>query len=242
MTLITLPYPQRKADIIRFVKRHHYSRRCPGVWSSAYAIERNGKLVGVTVYGPAPYPSVAKAFCRRAEDIPRHAWQARMVGAGISARELDELIAFGHHDLRERGYWWIHTLTDPKASVIEGGLLRLICPGFTGEVYHRNAYRYLGWAGRPCLSGFLIDGLPVHIRQGSVTLTHSNVESHYPQANSIRPLYTDAKQRWAYILADTPRQAAERVLLMAYHPQVWEPMHQPRLLIERFPLTLQPNS
>jgi hypothetical protein len=88
-TLI-LNYPARRDEIIRFVKKHHSTRRCPGVWSVAYALENErGRLQAATLYGPPPYPSVARAFVRDPTHIQHLAWQARMVGAGISAAQLD---------------------------------------------------------------------------------------------------------------------------------------------------------
>lgn len=232
MNLLTLPYPQRRDEIIRRVKRSHYSRRCPGVWTVTYAIEKRGKIVAVAMYGPAPYPTVARAFCRDETHIPRMAWQSRMAGAGVTAGELDMLVQYANADLLKRGYWWVHTLTDPYEQTIDGALLRLVQRGYTGEVYHRNGFKYLGWSGAKKLMGFLIDGKPVHNRQGRVTLTRSNVYDHYPDAKNIRPLYGQPKQRWAAVLGDTPQQIAERTLLMAYQPQVWQAARQPRLLIE----------
>lgn len=230
MRLLTLPYPERRDEIIRRVKRSHYSRRCPGVWTVAHAIERHGKIVAVTVYGPAPYPTVARAFCRDQAHTDRMAWQSRMAGAGVTSGELDTLIQYANTDLMERGYWWIHTLTDPFQQKIEGSVLRLVQRGYTGEVYHRNGFKYLGWSGSKKLMGFMIDGTPIHIRQGRVTLTRSNVRDHYPDARQIRALYGQPKQRWAYVLGNTPAEIAQRTLLMAYQPQRWEATRQPRLL------------
>jgi hypothetical protein len=228
--MLTLPFPERSAEIKRFVRKHHYTRRCPGVWTVAYAITNsNDKIQAVLMYGPAPYPSVARAFCRRAADEPRHIWQHRMVGRGISEGQLDHLIEYANADLAKRGYWWVHTLTDPVEKVVTGGLLRLETRGFTGEVYHRTGATFLGGAGSRRIEGYLIDGKPVHIRQGAVTLSLSNVRDMFPDARSIRVIRGNAKQRWAYVLGNS-RERAERTLLMKYQPQAWEPIRQPRLL------------
>ena len=91
--MLTLPFPERREEILAFVKRHHYSRRCPGVWSVAYGLaNRRGQLQAVLVYGPAPYPSVARAFVRDPVYASRVAWQARMIAAGICSADLDALL------------------------------------------------------------------------------------------------------------------------------------------------------
>jgi len=214
---------------MRFVRKHHYTRRCPGVWSVAYALANaGGKLQAVAMYGPPPYPSIARAFCCDPDHVKHLTWQTRMVGAGISSAALDELLAKANRSLTQRGFWWVLTLTDPRAHVIEGGVLRLISPGYTGEAYARNGFRYIGQSGRQQRLGWLIDGQPVHCRQGPITLTQANVHQHYPQARSVRELHGGVKDRWVYVLGNT-RERAERVLLMAYHVQDWRPITQPRL-------------
>lgn len=233
--MIELPYPERKDDILRGTRKHHFSRSCSGVWQVAYCIVNDReKIQAAIIYGQAPYPSVSRAFCIRPEDIPKHMWVQRMWGAGISRTQLDHLIACSHKCLAARGIWWIHTLTNPHAYVIDGPM-RLRSGGYTGATYHRNDYLYLGWAGRKALSGFLIDNRPVHKRQGKITLTLSNVHDHYPHARSIRPLHQQKKQRWAYIIASTPQERQQRLLLMKYRQQLYEPLRQPRLLAELFP-------
>lgn len=230
--MIELPYPERKDDILRGTRKHHYSRKCAGVWQFSYCIlNKKGKIQAAIIYGQAPFPTIARAFCRRSDDIPKHIWIQRMWGAGISRTQLDNLINFSHKCLQDRGFWWVHTLTNPHAYVIDGAM-RLRSDGYTGMTYHRNNYLYLGWAGRKALSGFLIDGRPHHIRQGKITLTMSNVHDHFPNATSIRPLHDKKKQRWAYIFASTPEQRQQRLLLMKYHQQLYEPLRQPRLLTE----------
>lgn len=235
--MIVLPVSERRADVLDFIRRHHYTRRAPGVWTVAYGLEnRRGKLCAVAVYGPPPYPSIARAFVRCPEHAPKMIWQARMVGAGISAADLDGLLNDANADLLQRGYWWVHTLTDHVEKVIDG--TNLFQRGYTGNVYHRNGWLFLGQSGSHKLEGFLIDGTPVHIRQGANTLTLTNVRGHYPEAKDIRPLHGNAKQRWAYVLASTERERAERALLMAYHVQPYEPMTQPRLLTKGMKLCL----
>jgi hypothetical protein len=226
---IVLPFPRRRDDVLRFIKRHHYTRRAPGVWSVAYAIiNRRDQIQGVAVYGPPPYPSIARAFVRDPQHVNMLTWQARLVGAGISSAELDVLLHFANADLEQRGFWWVQTLTDPTSKVIDGALVKLLQQGFVGEVYRRNDWLYLGYAGGTRIEGFLIDGKPVHVRQGAITLTLSNVHERYPGAQ-IRVLKGNAKQRWAYVLG-SQTQRAERMLLMKYHVQPYEAITQPRLL------------
>ena len=230
--MIYLPYPQRRDDLIRAAKRHHYTRRCPGVWSHAFAITNShDKIKAAIIIGPAPYPTVARAFCRRAEDIPHHAWVSRMFSAGTSSQEIDALIHFSHKKLLELGYWWVHSLVNPYAYTITAPL-RLQSKGFSGAVYDRHDYLYLGWAGRKCTVGYLVDGIQFHIRQGRTTLTQSNVHEYFPDANHIRPIAGHPKQRWAKILANTPQEYQQRLLLMTYQSQAFEPQRQSRLLIE----------
>jgi len=228
---LTLTFPQRRAEIIAFVRKHHYTRRCPGVWSVAYGLENDrGKLQAVAMYGPPPYPSIARAFCRDQDHVKQLTWQTRMVGAGISTAALDELLHVANTSLARRGFWWVLTLTDPLAHVIEGGVLRLISPGYTGAAYARNGFRYIGQSGRNQRLGWLIDGVPVHCRQEPVTLTQANVREHYPEARSVRELHGGVKDRWVYVLGNTT-EAASRTLLMAYHVQDWRPITQPRLFL-----------
>jgi hypothetical protein len=236
--LVELPYTRYKAEIIRFVKKHHYTRRCTSVWSHAYGIlNEHGRIQAVAVYGPAPYPNVARAFVRDQAHTDKHIWQSRMVGAGISADELNALIEFANTNLLAKGYWWVHTLTDPVSKVIDTPM-NLFCKGYTGEVYHRTGALYLGTSGSKRLTEFLVDGKPIHVRQGAITLTLSNIHTHYPNSH-IRPIYGNHKQRWAYVLANTPRERAERILLMAYHAQPYQPMRQPLLLSELLRLIIQ---
>jgi len=231
--LIILPYPRRRAEIITFVKKHHYTRRSPGVWTVAYGIEnKRGLLQAVIMCGPPPYPSIARAFCRDPLHTPHLIWQTRMVGAGVTRAQLNDLLLFAAHDLTERGYWWQTTLTDPTSRCVDGALLRLTQRGYTGEVYARNGWHYLGVSGGKNLQGFLIDGTSIHIRQGKTTLTFSNVRDHYPDAKVIRPLHGGAKSRWAQVFGNE-QERAQRVLLMKYHVQPPELMTQPRLLTRR---------
>lgn len=228
--MLELPYTQYRAEIIRFVKKHHYTHRCAGVWSHAYGIlNETGKLQAVVIYGPAPYPSVARSFVRDHAHLGKHIWQSRMVGAGISAQQLDALIAFANADLLAKGYWWVHTLTDPTEYVIDAPF-SLFSKGYTGEVYSRTGALYLGTTKERKLSSFWVDSEHLHVRQGAITLTLSNIRHHYPDAKTIRAIYTNRKQRWAYVLAETSRERAERTLLMAYSVKPYEMLRQPRLL------------
>jgi hypothetical protein len=234
--VLILPFPQCRNEIITFVKAHHYSRRCPGVWSVAYVIpRRNGQIKAVALYGPPPYPSIARAFCRDADHISKLIWQTRMTSSGgITKDDLDRLLAFANADLAARGYWWALTLTDPTSRVIDGALVALMQKGYTGEVYYRNDWLYLGITGsKKKLESFLIDGEQVHIRQGAITLTLDNVRQHYPDARSIRPIHGGAKSRWCYVFGNE-RERAERILLMKYRVQPFEAITQPRLLAQRW--------
>jgi|SRR5579859_2496059 len=221
---------ERREEVLRFVRKHHYSRACPGVWSLAYVLENTrGRLQAVALIGEPPYPSVKAAFVRDPALQPRVAWQARMVAAGVTAGELDALIQFANCDLAERGYWWLYTLSEPTAQVVDGALRRILCPGFTGEIYARNHFDYLGHTDRAPVRAWRIDGRLLHPRQGPVTLTRGNVHEHFPEARSCEPIYGHAKQRWAAVLG-SPKERAARVLLMRFKPQPWEPAVQPRLL------------
>jgi len=230
MSAVCLPYPQRRDEIRRFVDKHHYTRRSPAVWTVAYGLSNSAdKLQAVAMYGPPPYPTIARAFVRCPEHAPRLIWQTRMVGAGISSADLDDLMTFARNDLLLRGFWWVLTLTDPTSSVVDNALLKLLQPGYTGDVYRRNDWLYLGTAGERKLQGFVIDGTMVHIRQNRITLTLSNIRQHYPEAKSVRAIYGSVKQRWVDVLGSS-RERAERILLMKYHVQEYQMLRQPRLL------------
>ena len=197
----------------------------------AYALaNRRGHLQAILIYGPAPYPSLAKAFVRRPEDAPRVAWQARMIAAGISVSDLDALLSHAQSDLLSRNFWWQYTLTEPQAWVVDGALVRLLCPGFAGTTYFRNGWHYLGATKPSSKELFIVDGKPVHIRQNDHTLTAGNVRAYYPDAREIRPVMSRAKDRWAQVLAHSEAERAERALLMKFHPLPWTPAIQPRLL------------
>ena len=227
-----LKYPQDREEIIRFVKRHHYSRRCPGVWQFVFSMKNEkGKIQAVLMYGPAPYPTVARAFVRDPNHIKHHIWQSRMVGAGITSAELDNLIELANNYLYENDYWWVHTLTSYTESRIDTAM-RLVCKGFTGHVYQRTDAKYLGLAGRKALQGFLIDGHPVHKRKGAVNLTKKNIREYYPDAQDIRFIMGGKKQRWVYILAKTDAEYQYRRARMAYTIQEYQVLRQPLLLIQ----------
>jgi hypothetical protein len=239
---LVLPYPARKADVAAFVRRHHYSRRCPAVWKVAYALaSHRGALRAVVMYGEPPYPSIKRAFCRRPEDHGRVAWQCRMIGAGISRGDLDGLLAFAAAQLRDLEFFWTYTLSERQAWVIDRTLVRLVCPGYSGETYARNNWLWLGMTRPSHTELFIIDGRAVHIRQNATTLTLSNIHQHYPDAREIRAVPSHAKDRWAQVLARTEQERAERLLLMKYHPQVWQPAIQPRLLARLCP-NIHPHS
>ena len=240
MSLLTLPYPERRDDIRAFCHHHHASRTSPGVWKMSYVITNaRGRICGLTMIGNPPYPSVSRSFVREPSDIPRLSWQCRMTGAGISCSDLDELLAYSNRDLLDRGFYWLLTLTDPVMSVVDHAAWRLASPGYTGEVYHRNGFKFIGTTRKTQIGGWLIDGIPYHPRQGRITLTKSNVRDHFPNAREIRALEGTAKTRWVYILGQTPAERAERTLLMRYHVQPWENMTQPRLLTRLLDLLLQ---
>ncbi len=232
MKMLTLPYPQRRDEIQRFVRKHHYTRRCAGVWSIAFAIENERSVIqAVAMYGPPPYPTITRAFVRCPEHASKLIWQTRLVGAGISSADVDRLIEHANIELLKRGYWWVLTLSDPTERVVDDALMKLLQRGFNGEVYQRTGAQYLGVAGKPKREGWLIDGKPYHIRQGAVTLSANNVREHFPEAQSFREIKGGAKQRWVYVLANNALERAERVLLMKYHVQPYEVLRQPRLLV-----------
>jgi len=227
-----LKYPEDREEIIRFVKRKHYSRACPGVWQFVISMKNErGKIQAVLMYGQAPYPTVSRSFVCDPDHIKHHIWQARMVAAGITSAELDSLIELANDYLYENNFWWVHTLTSYTESRIDSAM-RLVCKGFTGHVYQRTGAKYLGLAGRKALQGFLIDGRPVHKRQGKINLNKANIREHYPDAQDIRFLYTNKKQRWCYILAKTDAEYEYRRACMSYTIQAYQPLRQPLLLIQ----------
>ena len=225
-------------EMLAFIKRHHYSKRVSPVFSVGFALTNaRGRIQAVSVVAEPPYPSIKRALCRRPEDHARTAWQSRMIAAGIGSADLDGLLAFSADWLRHAGYYYFYTMSEREAWVIDGALQRLICPGFSGDTYHRNGWLYLGaTAGRGCQL-FMVDNRPVHIRQNNVTLTPGNVWSHYPNAHEIRAVQSRVKDRWLQVLADNETERAQRVLLIRYHVQLWTPLIQPRLFIRRAALT-----
>ncbi len=234
MKLLTLRFPERSAEVIAFVKRHHYIRSAASVYQVAYAWENDrGRLQAVHVVAQPPYPSVARAFVRDRQYAPRVAYQSRLVGAGISKAELDELLNYSAEDLYRQGFYWLYALADPISWVIDNvatRVRRIVCRGFTGDVYQRTGFLFLGYTEKPAAEAFLVDGQLLHIRQGPVTLTRGNIREHYPQAREIRVIGGTPKMRWARVLAQTERERGERVLLMRYHPQPYAAAVQPRLL------------
>jgi hypothetical protein len=228
--VLVLPYPQRKDEVLAFVRKHHGSRRSPSVWTFAYVLENGrGKIQSVLMYGPPPYPSVTRGFVRRPQDAPRLIWQARMVAAGVSADELDQALRFANRDLAARGFWWLLTLTEAKARAFDGLLARVDGRAYTGQVYARNGYLFCGMAAGGKLEGFIVDGVFRHIRQGRVTLSRSNVREHFREAREVRPVRSPDRARWVAVLGDAKEQAV-RVLLMKPHAQPWVSAMQPRLL------------
>jgi hypothetical protein len=228
--VLALPYPQRKDEILTFVRKHHGSRRSPSVWTIAYALENGrGKIQAVLMYGPPPYPSVTRGFVRCPEHARRLIWQARMVAAGITAAELDAALQFANRHLAGLGYWWVLTLTEATARAFDGLLARVQQRAFTGQVYDRNGFMFCGYAAGGKVEGFVIDGVFRHIRQGRVTLSQRNVREHFPEAGQVRPVRSPDRARWVAVLGDAKQQAV-RVLLMRYDRQAWEPARQPRLL------------
>lgn len=225
-----------------FIRAHHYTRRSPGVWSCAHvAFNERGKIQAVCLNGHAPYPTVARRFVRRPEYIGRVSWQARMIAQGISAEQLDALLHYSNQDLYQRGYFWSYTMTDLNAWLIDGLRFRLLSPGYTGQVYIRNGFYFLGFTEpRHSVAAWLIDGVPVHSRQGAITITKHNVRTLYPYAKSVRCIRTGAKARFACVLAATERERAVRTLLMNFRPQSWEPLRQPRLLFSALRLLAVP--
>jgi hypothetical protein len=154
-----------------------------------------------------------------------------MIAKGISSEQLDALLRYSNQDLYQRGYFWSYTMTDTNAWLIDGLRFKLLSPGFTGQTYIRGGFLFLGFT-KPShsIATWLIDGVPVHSRQGSITITKQNVHNLYPDAKSVRFVRTGAKARFAYVLAANERERAQRVLLINFQPQPWKPLHQPRLL------------
>lgn len=238
--ILAVNYPQRKAEIMAFVRRHHYTRRCPGVWSVTYIIEdsKSNKVKVALIIGPPPYPSIARSFVFGGREYEKKvAWQARLIAQGVTSAELDQLLQFANTDLLTRGFWWVLTFTDPNAYTIDDFAKKVICKGYTGEIYHRNGFLHLGTTAnrgkKGAIAAWIIDDKEiVHTRQGAVTLTQANIKQHYPSAKKIRCVRALPKQRWVYVLAATELERAERVRLMRYHPQVWESVTQPRMFVE----------
>lgn len=242
--VIIAKYPAHVEEIKKFIKKHHYSRCCPGVWSICYLLtdKYSNKIKAVNMFGPPPYPSIASAFT--VDAYHKHlAWQMRMVGQNTSIKELDWFIKFALQDLKERGFWWVLTLTDPNAWLIDGFINNkaINCKGFSGECYHRNQFLYLGktkdTGKKGAIAGFILDNRTfLHTRQGAVTLTQSNIKDYYPNARNIRIVRAKAKDRWVYVLADSLLERSQRIALMKYRPLEWVGATQPRLFFSRLPL------
>lgn len=233
--LLACPYPQRSEEIKAFIRKHHYTHRCPGVYQLAHVIENHRhKICAAMLWGKAPYASIVQAFLHAPERYQSHLiFQQRMIGKGISRQELHELMRFALTDLECRDYWWALTYTDPTASTIAGTLIS--SPGYTGETYFKTNWQYLGMtAANRHITGYIIDGQFQHCRRGAVTYTLSNIHDHFPNAKVIRVIREGAKQRWTYLFARTEQERAQRILLMKYRIQSYEPYHQPRLLFSPF--------
>ncbi len=231
MRLLTLRFPDRCDEVLAFVRRHHYRRSAPSVYRTAFAWENDrGKLQAVNIVAEPPSPAVAPAFVRDAAYAPRLAYESRLVGAGISAADLDALLAHASAYLYEQGSYWTYTLCDSTSWVIDTLLNRILCRGFDGHVYDRNGYLFLGYSRASRVEAFVVDGRLLHARQGAKTLTLTNVRDLYPAARQIQLVGGTPKMRWARILAHTERERADRAMLMRYHPQPYIAAVQPRLL------------
>lgn len=239
-SLLTLPFPERKDEVLSFIKKFHYTRRAPSIYSIAYVVlNERGKIKAVSLHGTPPYPSIARRFVRREEDIPRVSWQARMIAKGITSAELDSLIQYANEDLYQRGKWWSYTLLDETAWLIDDAIVKLINPGFSGKTYIRNGFHFLGRTSASSTTTlWIIDGKPIHARQGSRTLTHASIKTLYPNAEDIRAIKSTPKARFACVLAKTEQERAQRTLLMAFRPLEWQPARQPRLFFQPQPLAL----
>ena len=118
-----------------FVRAHHYSRRSPGVWTSAHVIVNDrGKIQAVCLNGQPPYPGIARRLVKSDTHVPFVSWQARLIAKGITAAQLDALLRYSNADLQRRGMYFNYTMTDPNAWLIDGLQYRLLSPGFTGQI------------------------------------------------------------------------------------------------------------
>jgi hypothetical protein len=88
------------------------------------------------------------------------------------------------------------------------------------------------------LKGYLIDGKYHHARQNRLNLSRKLIAELHPFAQSVREVRRTPKVRFAYVLANTELERAERVRLMRYRAQTWQPLIQPRLLCKRLPKLL----
>lgn len=246
-----MPYPQRRDEIIAFTSRHHYSKTCPAVYTRAFtAINQNNKICACIVTGPAPSPTVARAFCKNEEHTRHHAWEARRTAQGLTQIQLDDLISFACHRLRYHNYRWLHTLVErTEYQVIGDSLQSLVtCNGFSGISYARNNFEFLGYTKpRNGAVGFIINNHKFHVRQGSITLTTNNVlefaKQRFPNItdHNIRAFKGKQRARWARVLTNDPLEYRAWLNQINYKPVPYSPTVQPRLLIEIFTTLISPN-
>jgi hypothetical protein len=163
-------------------------------------------------------------------------WQARLIGAGCSAADLDALQDYARHDLAARlGYKMIYTMTENQAYMIDGLAGRvgaaLSVRAYAGWQYDRSGWLYLGTTTPRGTVGYAIDGHVHHARQGKHTLSASTVRQLYPEAQRYRRLAATPKARWVDVLAATAEERAFLVSLLRYPPRAFAPLVQHRLLV-----------
>jgi hypothetical protein len=206
------------------------------VQKATYALRNaRGKVCAVAVYGPPPSPDMARSLVGR-EHAPLVIWQARLIGAGCSAADLDRLQDYARHDLSTRlGYRYIYTMTENQAYMVDGLVGRacaaLEVRAYAGWQYARTGWLYLGTTTPRGTAGYAIDGRVHHARQGKHTLSPATLTLLHPNARTARRLAATPKARWVDVLAATAEERTFLVSLLRYPPRAFAPLVQHRLLV-----------
>ncbi len=189
---------------------------------------------------PGGGPLVRAAILARAyrDYADRVAFESRLVGAGITAAELDALVSFALEMLEREGrVWFLYTQVQGTEQLIDsadGRAALFYCKGYAGAVYARNDYGYHGTTpgkGTAYWRTTFPDGREpqVYQRQGARTVSWRTVRTMFPGASAIAAVPAQSRQRWVRTLG-TPEERAwrSRLLIPARAP---DPLVQLRLCV-----------